>query len=213
MFIIESDGAAKACECRNIRIAEEKLKASGISEEFRKMRFENFDFSKNKEVMNAFKVSRDYCFRFDDLKATRNNSIMLLGQVGSGKTHLAMSVSNILLDTRVGVIYMPYRSSITNLKQSITDELNYKKEINKYKDAQVLFIDDLFKGRYTESDINIIYEIIDYRYFKCLPVIVTSEKTVAEIIDIDEAIGSRLYEMSKNHVISMRGKHLNYRMN
>ena len=50
MFIIQKDGSAKACECRNIRIAENKLKASGISEEFRKMRFENFDYRRNSRL-------------------------------------------------------------------------------------------------------------------------------------------------------------------
>ena len=107
---------------------------------------------------------------------------------------------------------MPYRSSITNLKQSITDEENYQKEVNIYKNAQVLMIDDLFKGKITESDINIIYEVLDYRYFKSLPVIVTTEKSVEELLKIDEAIGSRLYEMSKSHLISIKGEKLNYRI-
>ena len=123
-----------------------------------------------------------------------------------------MSIGNILLDIGVGVIYMPYRSSITNLKQSITDEENYQREINIYKNAQLLMIDDLYKGRITESDINIIYEIIDYRYFKNLPVIVTTEKSIDDLIEIDEAIGSRLYEMSRNYVAEMIGDKLNYRI-
>ena len=123
-----------------------------------------------------------------------------------------MSKGNVLLDNGVGVIYMPYRSSITNLKQSITDEENYQREINIYKNAQVLMIDDLFKGRITESDINIIYEILDYRYFKNLPVIVTTEKSIGDLLEIDEAIGSRLYEMSKNYLAEMVGDKLNYRI-
>ena len=32
MFIIQEDETAKPCECRAIRIAEDKLKASGVSE-------------------------------------------------------------------------------------------------------------------------------------------------------------------------------------
>ena len=31
MFIIQEDGTAKACVCRAVRIAEDKLKASGVS--------------------------------------------------------------------------------------------------------------------------------------------------------------------------------------
>ena len=212
MFVIQEDGSAKPCECRAVRIAKEKLKASGVSEEFRKMRFENFDYSKSKETMLAYSTAKSYSKKFEELRVARKNSIMFCGQVGSGKTHLAMSIANILLDNGVGVIYMPYRSSITNLKQSILDDENYQKEINIYKNAQVLMIDDLFKGKITESDINIIYEVLDYRYFKNLPVIITSEKTIDELIEIDEAIGSRLYEMSKNYIATMIGENLNYRI-
>ena len=38
------------------------------------------------------------------------------------------------------------------------------------------------------------------------------KKTRAQLIEIDEAIGSRLYEMSKNYLAEMVGDKLNYRI-
>ncbi|MGX4600279.1 ATP-binding protein [Faecalimicrobium sp. JNUCC 81] len=212
LFIELENGSYGSCECRQLRIAEEKLKASGISEEFRNKRFENYKYDKSMETMEAFLTAKNYSKDFEDIRAVRRNSCLLSGQVGSGKTHLGMAIANNLLDKSIGVIYMPYRSIITNLKQSITDEENYQREMRKYKNAQVLLIDDLFKGRITESDISIIYEIVDYRYFKSLPMIITTEKTVENLLDIDEAIGSRIYEMSKDYVVTMQGKELNHRV-
>ncbi len=212
LFIIQQDGTAKECECRSLRIAEEKLKASGVSEEFRKKTFDNFNYERSVEVMEAFMKAKSYSKNFEKIRVTRKNSVMFIGQVGSGKTHLAIAISNILLDKGIGVIYMPYRDSITNLKQSITDSENFQREISKYKNAQVLLIDDLFKGAITKSDINIMYEIVNYRYFKSLPIITTGEKTIDDLIEIDEAIGSRLYEMSKNYVAEIAGEKLNYRI-
>lgn len=212
LFIELKDGSFGPCECRQLRIAEDKLKASGVSEEFRNMRFENFNYESSLETMEAYATAKSYSKSFGEIRVARQNSIILMGQVGSGKTHLAMAISNTLLDNSVGVIYMPYRSIITKIKQSITDEENYQREINKYKEAQVLFIDDLFKGRITEADINVMFEIVDYRYFKKLPVVVTTEKTIDDLLEIDEAIGSRLYEMSKNHMVTMKGSKLNYRV-
>lgn len=212
LFIELEDGSFGPCECRQLRIAEDKLKASGVSEEFRNMRFENFNYESSLETMEAYATAKSYSKSFGEIRVARQNSIILMGQVGSGKTHLAMAISNTLLDNSVGVIYMPYRSIITKIKQSITDEENYQREINKYKEAQVLFIDDLFKGRITEADINVMFEIVDYRYFKKLPVVVTTEKTIDDLLEIDEAIGSRLYEMSKNHMVTMKGNKLNYRV-
>lgn len=212
LFVELEDGSFSPCECRQLRIAEDKLKASGVSEEFRNMRFENFNYESSLETMEAYATAKSYSKSFKEIRVARQNSIMLMGQVGSGKTHLAMAISNTLLDSSVGVIYMPYRSIITKIKQSITDEENYQREVNKYKEAQVLFIDDLFKGRITEADINVMFEIVDYRYFKKLPIIVTTEKTIDELLEIDEAIGSRLYEMSKGYMVTMKGNKLNYRV-
>ena len=107
---------------------------------------------------------------------------------------------------------MPYRDSITKIKQSITDEINYNKEMELYKNAQVLLIDDLFKGNVTGADINAMFSIINYRYMKKLPIIVSSEKNINELLAIDEAISSRLIEMSKGYIVELKGKHLNYRL-
>lgn len=212
LFIESEDGSYAPCECRQLRISEVKLKKSGVSEEFRNMRFENYNYERSMYTMEAFLIAKNYSKSFNEIKAVRRNSFSMMGQVGSGKTHLAMAVANNLIDNCVGVIFMPYRNIITKMKQLITDGEKYQKEIQVYKDAQVLLIDDLFKGKITEADINVIYEIIDYRYFKKLPLIITTEKTTDELLNIDEAIGSRIYEMCKGNLIELKGKKLNYRI-
>ena len=138
---------------------------------------------------------------------------MLLGQVGCGKTHLALASANALLDyQKIRVIYMPYREMITRLKQNITDEDAYNKTIDELKTAPMLVIDDLLKGKTTDSDINILFEIVNYRYVCNLPMIVTSEKTTGELLDFDGAIGSRFVEMAEGRIIEFKGNELNYRL-
>lgn len=77
----------------------------------------------------------------------------------------------------IGVLYMPYRDIMTRLKQLVTNDTAYEKEINQYKTARVLLIDDFAKGRTTESDINVMFEIINYRYLNSKPIIISSELT------------------------------------
>lgn len=137
---------------------------------------------------------------------------MFLGQVGSGKTHLSLAIANKLMDDCVGVVYMSYRDVIMRFKQNVMNEDEYVKLMNRYKKAKVLLIDDLFKGSVTKSDVNIVFEIVNFRYFNNLPVIVSCEKCVEELLDIDEAIGSRLIEMSKDYLMQMKGRKLNYRI-
>ncbi|EPZ58923.1 putative aAA ATPase [[Clostridium] sordellii ATCC 9714] len=45
-----------------------------------------------------------------------------------------------------------------------------------------------------------------------MPMIVSCEKGVDELLDIDEAIGSRLIEMSKDYLVEMKGRKLNFRV-
>ena len=137
---------------------------------------------------------------------------MFLGQVGSGKTHLSMAICNELMDRGISVVYMGYRDAITGIKQNMMDSVYYNKMMNRYKSARVLFIDDLFKGKITDSDVNIMFELINHRYFNNLPVIISSELSVSRLLDVDEALGSRLVEMTKGRVVELRGRELNYRI-
>ena len=210
-FIID-DNVAIPCECREIRQAELILKQSGISDEFRNKTFDNFDYSVNKEILSAYIISKTYANKFEEIKNNKNNSIILMGNSGCGKTHLSLSIANSLMDRGIGILYMSYRESIVAIKQCVMDSENYNKTMNKYKNAKVLLIDDLFKGSITPSDINIIFEIINYRYFNNKPMIISTEKFSNNLLDIDEAIGSRILEMCKDFSIELKGKHLNYRI-
>lgn len=164
----------------------------------------------------------DYCRNFDAIRDTEHNSIAFLGQVGSGKTHLSIAIANYLMKQHVGVRYMQYREDIIRIKQSAIDEEAYAKEINKYKNATVLLIDDLYKGAVqknrmgyeyvNEADLRAIFEIINYRYLKKAPMIISSEYTVDQLLDFDEAIGSRIIERCKGHIMELKGAELNYRL-
>ena len=204
---------ARRCECFEPTMARRRIAASGISEPFRAKGFKNFDTRNNPQLKKASAICVDFCKNYQDIKESRHNSILLLGQVGSGKTHLALASANALLDyQKIRVVYMPYREMVTRLKQNITDEDSYSRAIDTFKKAPMLVIDDLLKGRTTESDINILFEIVNYRYVCGLPVIVTSEKTTSELLDFDSAIGSRLIEMAEGRIIEFKGNELNYRL-
>ena len=210
-FII-NDGVATPCECRIVKEAKDILRKSGISEEFRNKNFENFKTINDSQAINAYNKAIKYSNNFHIIKNNTQNSIMFMGQSGSGKTHLSLSIANVLMDNGVGVVYMGYRDVITQIKQNIMDEVYYNKIMNRYKNAKVLLIDDLFKGSISKSDINIMFELINHRYFNKLPVIVSTELSIENLVNIDEALGSRLIEMSKDFLVGIRNKKLNYRI-
>jgi len=206
---------AKRCVCSEGKRYKRILEHSGISEAFRGKTLNGYK-PKNKNQIDAKKTAVDYITNFETIKTGMNCSIAFLGQVGSGKTHLAIAIANELLKRGVGVLYMQYREAITLLKQQIRDE-EYQIQLNKYKNAPVLLIDDLFKGstrngQVNESEVGIMFEIINHRYLKQLPILVSGEYSIDKMIDFDEAVATRIAHMCKGRMVEFSGKELNHRM-
>lgn len=221
-WILDADSnSARPCKCREAKQYRRILQASGISEAFLKKTFKNF-IPKHQSTAAAKQMAIDYVKEFDKISNTEENSIAFLGQVGSGKTHLSIAIANELMKRGIGVRYMQYREDIMKIKQSAVDEIAYTREINKYKNDTVLLIDDLYKGAVyknrmgyeavNEADLRAMFEIINYRYLKKAPMIISSEYTVDQLLDFDEAIGSRIIERCKGHIIELHGMELNYRL-
>lgn len=203
---------AVSCKCREMKKLKAMWMAAGINPELSKLNFSNFEIW-NVWSQKARDTAAAYYKDFNNICGDRHNSILLCGQVGSGKTHLCVALALNFIKKEIPVVYMPYRGALTKLKQNIKDEDYYRRELLKYQSCQVLLIDDVFKGKVTEFDINIVFEIVNYRYLNCLPIIVSTEYTVDELLNFDEAIGSRIYEMCKFYTVEIeRSKSNNYRL-
>jgi len=210
----ESKGppTAKSCECREEEKLKNQWKASGINIEHTDQTFGTF-----KIWNDSSSVAKDTAIAFyndfKDIRKKRQNSIILCGQVGSGKSHLSIALALNFINKKIKVVYMPYRDVITKIKQNMIDDEYYSKTISRYQTCEVLLIDDLFKGKINETDVNIMFEIINYRYLNYLPIIVSSEFTTERLLSFDESIGSRIYEMCKSYIIEIsNNKDNNYRL-
>lgn len=186
-------------------------KKAGLSKETSKLGFTAFK-EWNEKTKDMKDMATKYYKNFESIKETRQNSIIFSGNPGSGKSHLSIAIANNLMRKNIKVIYMPYREVIINIKQNMLDGEAYSKILNKYKIAEILLIDDLFKGQISKSDINIMFEIINHRYINNLPMIISTELSINNIIKIDEAVGSRIYEMIKSYTVEILGKENNYRL-
>ena len=92
------------------------------------------------------------------------------------------------------------------------DEENHMREMEKYLNPRVIFIDDFLKGKTTPADLNYIYRIINTRYITGKHVIISTERSIKEILQWDEAVGSRLVEMSGKNIITFGGNSENHRL-
>lgn len=174
------------CKCMTTRRTIRRIKASGLETAIDEYRFENFD-----TVEPFQREMKDKAIRF---LAEKDKWFLTCGQSGCGKTHICTAIVRQKIKHGHDVIYMPYRDEIVRIKQAVTDGDAYQKRMEQLKRVDTLYIDDLYKGKIGEADINAMYELIGYRYSNHLDTIISTEVSLDGIIKIDEAIAGRIYE-------------------
>lgn len=202
MVLEEGYLALQKCACQSQRQSLTLIERSGLKHLAQQYRFDNF-------VVKATwqQIIKDTAQHFAD--DPTGHWFYIGGQVGSGKTHLCTAIVNALMAQGHEAKYLLWRDEIVKLKASAMDLLEYAKRIAPYKSVKVLYIDDLFKSEKgkspTTSDINIAFEILNARYQDPQKItLFSSEKTIRELMTIDEAIASRIYQMTQGFYLEIK---------
>lgn len=147
-----------------------------------------------------------YCFEVDTgyLILRRNGRIFVTGN--SGKSHLCSAIAVHYIRQGKEVKYMLWRDEIAKLK-ALSNDPEHDELMKELKETSVLYIDDLFKNGKdrmgnvelpTAADVQHAFEILNYRYNNPeLITIISSERTLVEMNQIDEAIAGRIAERTK----------------
>ncbi len=148
------------------------------------------DFSKQMQIVKGYIKNYQKVQKESKIKGIYIHS----AKAGTGKTYLASIICNELY-SKYGVV--PKYTTETELLNEISAVVSYTdvKPRDTFKMAQMLFLDDLWRkesGRDWLTDE--LFNIIDYRYQKGLPIIVTSNKDLTNS-NIDGRIADRLNEM------------------
>ncbi|HBI34626.1 TPA: hypothetical protein DDY33_00630, partial [Candidatus Nomurabacteria bacterium] len=201
------------CSCMEQKRIDRIMRNSRITSEFQKMRVNNYNtFGKSESVVQAKKITVNYITNFDSIKHNRDNSVSFLGQPGVGKTHLCCAIANALMTKGIPVLYFPHREGFSELLASlrrrdqdyfeISRESDTASKIQAMKEIDVLVWDDLFKSKkVTNFEYNTVFEVINYRYMNFLPTVISSEYLPVDLLRFDEAIGRRIIESSKGHLV------------
>lgn len=112
--------------------------------------------------------------------------------------------------------YFPFVEGFNNLRDDLS-ALDGK--IDRMQRVDVLLIDDLFKPakgepRATAWQVDQMYAVINHRYLNHKPVMVSSELDINALCNVDEALGTRIFEMCKDFIVTIQGDRfeLNHRL-
>lgn len=210
---------SRECECMKIRYTMDRIAASGLKTLFEKYTFENYELRKEGQTEKQAKIRKelyDLCRDFES--DTGGRSLLLAGQAGVGKTHLCTAICSSLINKGLEVRYMQWKADTAALK-AIANMPDYAQKLEKLKSVDVLYIDDLFwtnEGQKpTAGDINIAFDVINYRYINSdkLITLISTNKEFMELMQIDETVASRIYEMCGRKYVKIikKDSSLNYR--
>jgi DNA replication protein DnaC len=200
--------AHRKCSCHSLRVASTNLESSGLKNLIDKFSLEDYIATEDwqKSILSDAK-------RF--IADCKGKSFFIGGAVGAGKTHICTGICKELLKTKA-VHYMLWREDATLLK-GMVNEPEYPEAVGKLKKIEVLYIDDFFKTKQgdnpTGGDVNLAFEILDYRCNNQLTTIISSERQIKDLLNVDDAVGSRIYLMAKDYSINISaGRDKNYRL-
>lgn len=166
-----------------------KLGAALIPARFRDRTFESYIATEPKQV-KALAVCREYAENFGEhFEAGR--CLLLLGNVGTGKTHLATAIANhIMRTTTATAVYRTVGGILQHIKGSYDRESEYSEAdaFAAYTKPSLLIIDEVGATKPTEFELASLFNIINGRYEEQLPTIVISNLPAGEL---SGALGER----------------------
>lgn len=197
---IGEDGVLRTreCACMNTRRSLRAIRSSGMADMLERYSIDNYQ-TPSAEYASIKDAALDFI-------SSPTGWFFICGQSGSGKTHICTGICSEFIKRGKRTAYMLWRDESAALKAGITDRELYESRVKRLKTVPVLYIDDFWKvgggqERVTGGDINLAFEILNARYNNAaLRTIISSELSLNEIIQIDEATGGRIYERSRGFV-------------
>ena len=198
-FVEDGCEIKRPCKCMKVRDTLRRIHESGLSELLRTCTFQSFETTEPfqehmKRSALEFVKQKSGCF-------------IACGQTGSGKTHICTAIVGGMIKQGLSARYLVWREASNALKAHAADP-DYAARIQPYKDTDVLYIDDLFKTKdiadVSSADVKLAFELLDYRDRNHLITVISTEWTMPELSQIDEAIAGRINHMSKGYQFIIR---------
>lgn len=163
-------------------------KASLMDEKLSGATFRNF--KPTKYNARNLKLCQRYAEKFD-LMLEKNQGLLFWGDVGTGKSFAAACIANYLLERKIPVIMTSFVKLLEVIQASREEEPAI---LNRLGYAKLVIFDDLGAERGTDYALEKVYNIIDSRYRKSLPMILTTNLTIEEMKRDMDIRYSRIYD-------------------
>ena len=189
-------------DCRNSRLIETRLKASGLKEQ---PTLTEFDWGFNP------KLPKKEIYELVSGKFIQNgHDALLIGSPGTGKSHIAKTVAHAAIQTGYKVVYREAHTFFEDLFEAT--QLKRRKKLNKlFSETDLLVIDDLFlRKTIPDKAADDLLDIILNRYSSRKSTVITSNRPLEDWGKLlhDNAASSAILDrlLHRGHLLKFEGK-------
>lgn len=162
--------------------------ASLLDEKLRGATFDAFKVTKYNE--RNLTLCRRYAMKFDRM-VEKDQGLIFWGSVGTGKSFAAACIANYLLDRKVPVVMTSFVKLLEVFQSGRDEETSI---LNRLGYAKLVIFDDLGAERGTDYALEKVYNIVDSRYRKSLPMILTTNLTIEDMKSEVDMRYRRIYD-------------------
>lgn len=182
---------SKEIEVKNFNAMNAMVKVAGFPHH-KELKDFDFDFQP--------KINKQQFLDFESLRFLENNSnIILIGNSGVGKTHLATSIGIAAAKKRVSTYFIKCHDLIDQLKKAYLEN-RLETRIKHFAKYKLLIIDEIGYLPIGEEEAKMFFQLIDRRYEK-KSTIITSNINLSDWSDIfvDNMLASAILDRLVHH--------------
>lgn len=189
---LEAEGVKKRRD-----LIDRLFRGSAIPARFRNNTFETYDPSTEK-AKNIKARCEEYALNFpENLKVGR--SILMIGNTGTGKTHLANSICNFIIQKhQKTAVFSSIIEAVRRVKETYSKDSSEaeRQAIKAFIEPDLLVLDEVGIQVGSDTERTILFELLNGRYNEMKPTILLSN---LDIEKIKPAIGDRVLDRMKEN--------------
>ena len=168
--------------CLAERVSHRLMEGAAIAPRHQHCRFESF-IARNADQEAVLKACREYAVRFATSARKTGAGLILSGQPGTGKNHLATAIAREIMVAGFSVMQTTAHEAIVRIRESwgkgsIASE---REVVRTFVQADLLILDEVGKQFGGRGDEVHLFEVINQRYLALKPTLVLSNENVEGI--------------------------------
>ncbi|HEU0249931.1 MAG TPA: ATP-binding protein [Solirubrobacteraceae bacterium] len=208
-FVVdEQTNTASDCRCRAQRIARSRASSleARIPNRYREVSFEQLEGDSLSAFSAQVSIVRRFVSRISQ-NVDEGNSMWIMGDIGTGKTALAMLASKAALEAGKTVAIYSLPRLLSLIRESIEHDEGVVGFLERLSAVDLLHIDDVGAENRTDWALEQLYTIVNTRYEERRSIVLTTNLTHDALAEqVGERIVSRLVEMCGDTVVPLYGQ-------